>query len=109
MRRSRSCEDLAGVQDSLRIESALQTVHHREFDRVRTPGKFGRLEPSDSMLGADAAAETVHQIENGVLERTTALQECRFVGARALAHVEMQVAVAQVAIAHDFALRNQAA
>src|ERR1700722_9491589 len=109
MRRARLCEDLAGIQNSLRIERALQVPHHREFNRVRTPRKFRRLEPADSMFGADAAAETVHQIEDGMLERGATLQECRFVGAGTLAHVEMQIAVAQVAVADDLALRNQEA
>src|SRR5438445_13135145 len=101
MRRRRSREDLARIQDSLRIERALQFAHHGEFDRVRSPRKFSRLEPPDSMFGADAAPETVHQIEDGVLELAAALQKCRFVRAGALAHVEVEIAVAKVAIAHD--------
>src|SRR5882757_11013764 len=98
MRRSSSSEDLAGIQDSLRIERALQIAHHRELDRVRTAREFRCLEPSDSMFGADTAAETVHQVEDGVLAPGATLQECRLVGSRALAHIEMQIAVAQVAV-----------
>src|ERR1700732_4640595 len=83
MRRSRSREDLAGIEDSLRIERALKIPHHRKFDRVRAPRKFRRLEPSDSMFGADAAAEIADQIEDGLLKPAAALQECCFVGAPA--------------------------
>ena len=51
--------------------------------------------------------ETLDQIEHRRLERLRRAQETPQRGARALTHVEMQIAVAQVAVAHDLALGDQ--
>ncbi len=41
----------------------------REFHRVGAARKFRGLQPADAVLGADAAAETLDQIEHRQLER----------------------------------------
>ena len=40
-------------------------------------GELRRFQPSDAMLGADAAAETLDQIEHGRLERRAAREKRR--------------------------------
>ena len=90
-------------------EACLTRAHDRQFDRVGPLRQLRRFESADAMLGADAAAETLDQIEHGRLERLGAREEGRARRARPLAHVEVQVAVPHVSVAHHFAFGRQPA
>ena len=64
-----SCQYLARIQDALRVQGALQGAHHRQLHRVGAGRELRRLQPADAVLGADAAAEALDQVEDGRLER----------------------------------------
>src|ERR1700722_17948159 len=62
--RSTCAQNLAWIHDAFRIEGALQEVHDAQFHRVGAAREFGGLEPPDAVFCADAAAETLDQIEH---------------------------------------------
>src|ERR1700732_3568911 len=84
-------------------------MHDLEFHGMAAAREFSRLQPPDAVIGADAAAETLDQIEYCKLEHRPARDEALDVGVGLLAHVEMQVAVARVAVGDDVSFGSQAA
>src|SRR5271169_3412196 len=83
-------------------------MHEVEFGGIGTTREIGRLQPPDAMFGADAAAQALDQVEHGKLQRRSAREETLGVAVWLLAHVEMQVAVARVAVRDDISFGNQA-
>ena len=83
-------------------------VHDGELNGVGAARELSRLQPSDAVLGADAAAETLDQIEHRQFERRSA-GKLHGVRARLPAHVEMQVAVARVPVGDDVPFGGEAA
>jgi len=68
----------------------LRVAHHGQFDRVGAAREFRRLQPPMPVFGADAAAETVDQIEYGALELPRrAAKNAVAVGAGTQADIEM--------------------
>ena len=68
-----------------------------------------RPQAADAVFGADAAAETFDQIEHRRFERFAAREKLRARCIGALTHVEMQVAVAHMAVATTVDPRGPAA
>src|SRR5882757_826962 len=105
--RSICAQNLARIQNAFRIEGAFQFMHDAQFHRIRAAREFPGLEPPDAVLRADAAAETLDQIEHGVLENMRPAGEELEVSAGFLAQIEMQVAVAGMSVGNDVSLRSQ--
>src|ERR1700720_472355 len=105
--RSICAQNLAWIHDAFRIEGAFQEVHDAQFHRVGAAREFVGLEPPDAVFGADTAAETLDQIEHGQLEGVCPGDEGRQLYTGLLAQVEMQVAVAGMAIGNDVSLGRQ--
>src|SRR5579875_4101467 len=99
---ARSCcaQHLAGVQDSARIERALDGPHELELDGGGIALELGNLQPADAVLGAEAAAEARNEIVDRAHDRIGASEEVRRLRARRLTDIEMQIAVPDVAV-HD--------
>src|SRR5258708_36694236 len=86
-------QNLARIQNALRIEGCFERVHGRQFDRVGAARELRSLEAADAVLGADAAAEALDEIEHRRFERMRPAQESCHALAGLLAQVEVQIAV----------------
>src|SRR4051812_48761310 len=53
----KSSQDLAGVQDAVRIERRLDAPHEVDLDRTFDLGEKVTLQPADAVLGRDRPAE----------------------------------------------------
>src|SRR5256886_16181524 len=88
------------------VEGALQGAHERKLDRGGVALELAHLESSDAMLGAEAAAELAHQVVNRAPHRLLARQEALALRSGGHAEVEVQVAVADMAIDDEHPVRN---
>ena len=91
-------QDLARIHDALRVDCTLDGPHRLERDRALVPGQRVALQATDTVLGADAAAETAHEGLHGRLDLGLPCDECAAIAPGRLAHVEVQVTVADVAV-----------
>src|SRR5260370_10108346 len=91
-------QHLARIHDAVWVERALHGAHERELDRGRVALELDHLESPDAMLGAEAAAEFTHQVVNRAPYRLLARQEPLALSSRRHAEVEVQGAVADMAV-----------
>src|SRR5271165_706748 len=99
-----SREHLARVQDALRIPGALQRAHQIDLHGIGAGRELPGLQAPYAVLGADAAAEALNQIENRRLEHGAALEEFGLRRVRPLTDVEVQVPVAEMPVGDDLSL-----
>ena len=85
--------------DALRIERALELAHEARSRRGRRGARlraaFSRPMPCSALMLPPRLSD---QIEHRDARGGPALEECLSVGSRRLAHVEMQIAVARMAV-----------
>src|SRR4051812_2863673 len=94
--------DLAGIHDVLRIERALEQPHHVDLDRRFVVHELADFAPADAVLGRDAAVHPRDDVVHDAVDLFPAGEEGLALGpllrlARGLAHVEMDIAVADMA------------
>src|SRR5205823_4809533 len=99
-------QDLARIHYAVRVERALHGAHERELDRGGVALELRHLGPTHPVLGAEAAAELVYQLVHGAPHAVGATEKALAVTACRLTDVEMQVAVAHVAVRHQPAIGN---
>ena len=68
---------LPGFKMPFGSSARFKLAHDLKFHGVGAAREFRGLEPADAVLGADAAAETLDQIEHRELERVRPAQETR--------------------------------
>src|SRR6201999_1881383 len=90
-------DDLARVQDVLRVERALERAHHLELRRALVARQLVAFLHADAVLGADRAAEAVHDVVHDALDVLPAGEEGGGVAVPGGAEVEMDIAVADMA------------
>src|ERR1700722_18869888 len=103
-----SYQHLAWIHDAFGIQGPLYGVHDRQLDRIRSARQFRRLQAADAVLRADASAEAVDQIEHRRFQDLRTRQEGGTGGVRALAHIEMQIAVSGMPVAHHVTFGREA-
>src|SRR5271166_1677347 len=91
---------LAGIEDALGIEHALEAAHEVERDRILHRRQQIALEHADAVFGGDRAAELLHDREYRSVDLVPALEIVRLVGADRLGDVVMDIAVAEMAERH---------
>ena len=84
----------------------LHAPHEIELHRIRVALELEDFQLADAVFGGKAAAELLHEIVDGALHLLFHGLQLRNLGAGALIDVEVQVAIAQVAVRHEHALRN---
>ncbi len=82
-------------------------MHDRKLNRVGAARELRGLQPSDAVLGADAAAQAFDQIEHRQFERVRSADELLGVRAGLLTQIEMQIAVAGVPVGDHVAFGSQ--
>ena len=83
-------------------------AHQVQLHRRGITLELEHLQLADAVLGAEAAAELAHQVVDGALGLLLDRLQLECLRAGALVDVEVQVAVAQVAVGDEHALRNVA-
>ncbi len=86
----------------------LDGPHQIQLDRRRIALQFGDLQLPDAMLGAEAAAEFMHQLMDRALHLMGPGQESRGRHQWILVEIEMQVAVPDVSVGNQAALGHVA-
>src|ERR1700681_1689884 len=97
-------KQLAGVHDAVWIERALDGPHRAECHRRGISLQLFALETANAMFGADTAGKLCHQIMDRAANPRLLRQEQ--LGALAIdaVDIEMQIAIARVSVAHQYAI-----
>src|ERR1700722_20601277 len=90
-------KDLARIHHPVRIERRLDLPHHCERSRVLPTSKQSALELTHAMFGGIRAAEARDDFVYDLVHRIPAVEKGLLIGADWLRHVEVDVAVAEVA------------
>src|SRR5215471_16910037 len=98
--RSLEADELTGVHDVVRIESAFYSAHQLDLDRRLVVGDFVALQAPDAVLGADRPMKSPHNAVDDVVELLPAREISSRVGAFRLGQIKMDVPVADVAERH---------
>src|SRR6186713_96160 len=103
--RSRA-QDLSRVHDVVRVKRSLDALHEIELHRIGITLELEHFQLADAVLGGKAAAELLHEVVDSALHFLLHRLQLRGLGARTLVDVEVQIAVAEMAIGDQHALRN---
>src|ERR1700733_2194223 len=79
-------------------------AHHSKLHRRRVALKFPGFQLPDAVLGAEAAAEITHQIMKRAFHRGFTRKEWCSLAAGCLVEIEMQIAIADMAIGDEAAV-----
>ena len=96
----RSGQDLAGVQDAVRVEGGLDAAHGVELCLAAPVRHHAGLEAADAVFGREAAVEAAHHRVHRIHDRVVLGEEPGGVGVLRLFQVEMNIAVAEMAERH---------
>src|ERR1039457_3423044 len=97
-------KQLAGVHDAGGVKRLLDRTHRAQCHRRGIALQFLALQAADAVLGTDAAGELCHQVVNRAPDLRFLRQERRGSFPLDAIDVEMQVAVASVSVAHQYAI-----
>ena len=97
----RAHSTLPGFYHPVGIERRLDLAHRRQGPGVLQSGEKVALEPAHAVLGGIRAAEARDDGVHDLVHRLPAIEEGLAVGADRLRHVEMDVAVAEMAEGDD--------
>src|ERR1700728_4409859 len=97
-------KQLARVHDAVRIERLLDRPHCTQRHRRGIALQFLALEAADAVLGADAAGKLRRQVVYGAPDARFLRQKRFRLVALNAADIEMQIAVARVSVAHQYAI-----
>src|ERR1700741_4151529 len=99
-------QNLPWIHDAVRVERLLHAAHELELQRVRVALELEDLQLTDAMLRGEAAAEFLDQVVDRAPQLRLDGLQLRRQETRALIHVEVQVAIAEMAVRHEHALRH---
>src|SRR6266545_1685731 len=90
-------EDLARVEDVVRVKGPLQGAHERDLGRAARIGEVLLLDQADAVLGRDAAAEALDQLEHRVVRLSGQAEELVAAHPVRFHHIDVDVAVPDMA------------
>src|ERR1700722_12654605 len=99
-------KQLARVHDAVGIKRLLDGAHRAQRHRRSVAHQLVTLEAADAVLGADAAAELCHQVVDRPAQLRLLRQERLVARGVDAADIEMQIAVARVSVAHQYAVAD---
>src|ERR1700687_3833892 len=99
-------KQLARVHDAVRIERLLDRAHRAKRHRRGIAPQLLALEAADAVLGADAAGKLRHQIVYCAAYLRLLRQKGLRSGAVDPANIEMQIAIARVSVADQYAIAD---
>ena len=97
----RPSEDLARIHHPVRVERRLDLAHHGERSGVLPAREQSALELTHAVFGGIRAAEARDDSVHDLVHRVPAIEKGLLVGADRLRHVEVDIAVAEMAEGDD--------
>ena len=94
---------LPRIHDVLRVQRLFDSPHQLQFQRRLVAGQIVLLQRADAVFGRNRTAKAVDLVMHDAVDRILVGQEIAVRHAGRRRHVVVQVAVAQVAEAHELA------
>src|SRR5690606_21526250 len=101
-------EHLAGIHDAVRVERLLDGAHDLERYRMLIARELCPLELSDAVLRAEAATVSCDEVIHRAVDLPCASHELRGIAAYRNAQIEVQIAVAEMAVRQDARIGHEA-